>query len=300
VPRYSPLASPSATISALQKWGLRTKKSFGQHFLIDDGVVGKILRLADPKPGDVLLEIGCGIGTLTEALLARGAFVWGVEIDQRFQPILNDLASRWQNQFSFLIADALTLQANDLPERFDIVANLPYNIAATVILAYFQRFPGLQSATVMIQSEVADRIRAVPDSKAYGAYSVKLALLADTVDGFSVARTSFIPPPRVDSTVLRLERRSFSDAESRSGTVPVSPALTRLIIDAAFSKRRKTIYNSLRSVLSDVLSADTLSLSATEQITKALAVAGIDGSRRAESLSLDEFIELITAFAFLL
>ena len=205
MPEHSPLASPKATIAALKDHGLYTKKSLGQHFLIDDGVVGKILKLASPTPEATLLEVGPGIGALTLALLKTGNPVIAIEKDAALLPALPDATN-----FTLLHQDALDLDAlrQRLPRQspLELVANLPYQVAATIVLAYFEHLPQLRAATVMVQREVAERMAANPGTKAYGAYTVKLALQAKATGSFSVARTSFLPPPRVDSTVIRLER----------------------------------------------------------------------------------------------
>jgi len=374
MPCFSPLASPAATIASLQKWGLYTKKSLGQHFLIDDGVIGRILRLADLQPQVPIVEIGPGIGTLTEALLIAGSEVLAIEIDQRFEPLLADIAERYPQQFSYLLADALTLLSDDLPGRFDIVANLPYALAATIVLDAFQRYDGLETATVMVQREVAQRIMAQPNTKAYGAFTVKLALLAEVRGSFAVSPSSFLPAPRVDSTVISLRRLagdknlvvgeqrviSLVDESQAIGDLPDSQTgdktlaageqqtnpsggeilapgsqqpnptggkylvateqqtnhlcweFARQIIDAAFAERRKTLRNSLRSNLNEqrvVVSSlpDTpadaeqkLKVFSTEIIDSALALAGLAGGRRAESLSVQDFIELLQAFQAIL
>jgi 16S rRNA (adenine1518-N6/adenine1519-N6)-dimethyltransferase len=276
---HSPLASPSATIELLQRYGLYTKKSLGQHFLIDDGVIGRILRLADINPRLPIVEIGPGIGTLTEALLFQGAEVLAIEIDERLIPVLDDIKLRYPEQFSYLISDALELSPDQLPEQFDIVANLPYSVAATLVLSAFQQFSGLRSATVMVQAEVADRMMAKPGTKSYGAYTVKLALLASPEGSFKVSPSSFLPPPRVDSTVVQLVKNNTS-------RLTLDTDHARLIIDAAFANRRKTIRNSMRSAL------ENTGINAA-QIDQALAIANIDPSRRAETLSIDEFRKLI-------
>jgi len=155
------------------------------------------------------------------------------------------------------------------------VANLPYGVAATVVLRYFQEFPSLQSATIMVQAEVASRMTAVPSTKDYGSYSVKLQLLARPAGRFPVPRSCFLPPPRVDSAVVRLDR--FAASES-----PELIAAATRTADAAFTQRRKTLRNSLRSGLG--VSGETLDV--------ALVEAEIDGGRRAETLSVAEFVKL--------
>ncbi|MCL2883713.1 MAG: 16S rRNA (adenine(1518)-N(6)/adenine(1519)-N(6))-dimethyltransferase RsmA [Coriobacteriia bacterium] len=284
MPRYSPLASPSATIACLEEWGLYTKKSLGQHFLVDDGTVGKILRLAGLSAGEQVVEIGPGIGTLSRALLGAGANVLAIEADASLAPCLGQLAQDHPGRFGFVMQDALKTNALDLPDQFKVVANLPYGLAATLVLEYFVCFAGLTEATVMVQKEVAERIMAKPGSKSYGAYTVKLALLASVQGSFFVARTNFLPPPRVDSTVVRLERRTAPAAPAPTApsapaaalapaatvappapapaapaapapaapSAPISEALRTacfLVVDAAFAERRKTIRNSLRSGL---------------------------------------------------
>ncbi|MDR2956754.1 MAG: 16S rRNA (adenine(1518)-N(6)/adenine(1519)-N(6))-dimethyltransferase RsmA [Coriobacteriales bacterium] len=287
MPCNSPLASPAATIALLRRWGLYTKKSLGQHFLVDDGVVGKIIRLAALDNNLPVVEIGTGIGTLTEALLITGAHVVGIEIDSRMKEILEDISNRYPGQFSHLLTDALLLEPTELPEQFDLVANLPYSVAATIILDFFRRFEGLHAATVMVQREVAERIMAVPGSKAYGAYTVKLAFLAEVKSSFKVSHTSFLPPPRVDSTVIRLQR--LADTDSSESLVLHQWSKVQSLIDAAFAERRKTIFNSLRSALA-------ASGITGNQIKPVLESADIDGRRRAESLNLDEFKRLLAAF----
>ncbi|MCL2632683.1 MAG: 16S rRNA (adenine(1518)-N(6)/adenine(1519)-N(6))-dimethyltransferase RsmA, partial [Coriobacteriia bacterium] len=232
-----------------------------------------------------VVEIGPGIGTLTEALLASGADVLAVEVDESLKPVLSDIRDRYSQQFRYLMTDALLLLPHDLPEQFDLVANLPYSLAATIILDAFQRFAGLRSATVMVQREVAGRIMATEGSKEYGAYTVKLALLATVKGSFAVSSNSFLPPPRVESTVLRLERNAPEDSLSAE-----SWQQARVVIDAAFATRRKTIRNSMRIALAN-------SEWSPETIDQALAQASIDGSRRAESLSLAEFRRLVGVFS---
>ncbi|MCL2331997.1 MAG: 16S rRNA (adenine(1518)-N(6)/adenine(1519)-N(6))-dimethyltransferase RsmA [Actinomycetia bacterium] len=283
MPEHSPLASPKATIAALRDYGLYTKKSLGQHFLIDDGVVGKILKLAKPAPEATLLEVGPGIGTLTLALLATGNPVIAVEKDAALLPVLQRISgTEGAAPFVTLRQDALDLDAlaGHLPQTpLELVANLPYQVAATVVLAYFEHLPHLQSATVMVQREVAERMKARPATKAYGAYTVKLALLASVTGSFSVARTSFLPPPRVDSTVIRLERRA---------SVPLpgtDHADLAAFVDAAFAMRRKTLLNNLRAAWPAC---------PPDRLVVALAKRGFAPNLRAEALSPEDFIQLFT------
>lgn len=279
----SHLATPAATLAVLERHGLRTKKSLGQHFLVDDNVIGRIMALADLAPGDIALEVGPGIGTLTVALGAEGHAVIAVERDTDLLPALADTTSELE-RFALVRADATTVSIDALSEPFgaptSLVANLPYQVAATVVLRFFEEIPSLKHATVMVQTEVADRMAAVPGTKSYGAYTVKLRLHASPAGRFAVSRTCFLPPPRVDSTVIRLERHECVGDES------LRRAAAR-VADAAFAQRRKTVRNSLRA---------TLGISATE-LDAALDAAGIDGSLRAETLEPLRFVRLAEVLA---
>jgi 16S rRNA (adenine1518-N6/adenine1519-N6)-dimethyltransferase len=286
VTRYSPLASPRATIDALAEWGIATRKSLGQHFLVDDGVVGKILRLAEVVPGDEVLEVGPGIGTLTEALLLAGAQVFAIEKDDKLLAILANIRQRYPDTFRYLHADALNVspqalgRAQTIPAAapFKFIANLPYAVAATLVLDYFLKFPHLNSATVMVQKEVAARMLAQPGTKDYGAYTVKLGLLAQSQAHFNVNRASFLPPPRVDSTVIRLDRcPNQPDAQTLKASFT--------IIEAAFAERRKTIRNSMRSYFS-VRNLDPA------QIDPLLATAALPPTARGETLTLEDYKKL--------
>jgi 16S rRNA (adenine1518-N6/adenine1519-N6)-dimethyltransferase len=279
----SRFATPSATRAVLEAHGLLLKKSLGQHFLVDDNIVRKIMELAAVEPGSVVLEVGPGIGTLTVALCDAAGAVVAVERDAGLLPVLEDVAAECGN-LTVVRADAVAVE----PERLStslgaptqLVANLPYAVAATVVLRMFEEVPSIRSATVMVQAEVAERMAAEPGRKDYGAYTVKLRMYAKPAGGFDVPRTCFMPPPRVDSRVLRLER-----AEN-----PVSAddrRRTARLVEAAFSQRRKTLRNSVVASTgwSGVVFDD------------ALSEAGVDGRRRAETLRVDEFVSLASACA---
>lgn len=275
---HSPLSSPRATIDVLEAHGLRLRASLGQNFLVDDNIVGRILGMAALTGRESVLEVGPGIGTLTLALCRSAGAVVSVERDERFARILADTAEECAN-LSVVMGDAVSIPVSELRTSLSpptcLVANLPYGVAATVILRYFEQIDALGTAVVMVQSEVADRISAVPGTKDYGAYTVKLRLHADVVGRFAVSRTCFLPPPRVDSSVLRLERRE------PPGPPEVVEAAARMA-DAAFAQRRKTLRNSVRAVLH----------SDAEQTESVLVASGIDGARRAETLSVEEYVIL--------
>jgi 16S rRNA (adenine1518-N6/adenine1519-N6)-dimethyltransferase len=275
---HSPLATPSETIAVLKRHGLATKKSLGQHFLVDDNVVGRILELADLTGSETVLEIGPGIGTLTAALCKHAGAVVAVERDADLLPALAETTAACP-RLAIVRADAVAVSPVALAEPFGppvaLVANLPYAVAATVVLRFFEELPALRSATVMVQSEVAARMAATPGGKEYGAYSVKLRLYARPVGRFQVARSCFLPPPRVDSAVLRLDRAPLAED-------PDALRAAARAADAAFGQRRKTIRNSLKGVL-DLSAAD---------VDAALDAAGIDGGARAETLEAQCFLAL--------
>lgn len=278
--KYSSLAGVEATRIRLEELGLHTKKHFGQHFLIDDGVVGKIIRLAAVQANSAVVEVGPGIGTLTEALLNTKALLHLVEVDATLWPGLQQRYSK-----------ALLIQGDALDssviaevahqEPVSLVSNLAYAVAATIILEYFQALPSLQNATVMVQREVADRIAAEPGCKDYGSYTIKLRLLAKVTSQFKVARQSFYPPPRVDSTVVRLER-----------TAAHTPLLASacMLADAAFFQRRKTIANSMRAYFKTQEEA-----LAKMDVPALLKTVGIAPTVRGETLPPEAFITLAEA-----
>lgn len=244
----SPYASVAATRDVLERHGFSLKKSLGQNFLVNDAVVGKILRLAQVGLRDVVLEVGPGIGTLTHALLANAAAVVAIERDPSLPAVLADTLAGFWDRFALVEKDALAAGPDDvrqaagaigagMPDK--LVANLPYAVAATVVLDYFQAFPGLSSMTVMVQREVAERMTASPGGKNYGAYTVKLAMHAASAGSFSVGPGNFMPPPHVESTVLRLDRRD-------AGAPPEVVRGACVMAEAAFFARRKTLANSCK------------------------------------------------------
>lgn len=272
---YSPLASARAARAALETHGLSTKKSLGQHFLVDDNIVGRILGLADLDPQAVVLEVGPGIGTLTLALCPRARGVVAVERDTQLAPVLEDTLADCPNH-ALIFEDALRVTPGQLAEKFGpptaFVANLPYAVAATLVLRFFEELSDLRFAVVMVQAEVADRMVASPGSKDYGAYSVKLQLRARPAGRFNVSPGCFLPPPRVDSAVVRLDRREDAD------DIRLIAAASALV-DIAFAQRRKTVRNTLKAGLPG----------GAEAADRLLSSAGFDGGRRAETFSVAEY-----------
>lgn len=285
----SPLANPTATREMLEAFGLATKHRLGQNFLIDNHVIERIMALADLSGSERVLEVGPGIGTLTLALLQEAAHVTSIEMDSELEQVLAAHAMDHDN-FSFIMGDALAVPPTAIAEASGgeptmLVANLPYNVAATIILQFFQTMPSLERAVVMVQKEVADRIAAVAGTKAYGAYTVKLSLHGEVTGRFEVPPRCFMPAPHVDSAVVRIDR---VDALACAGLAclesdyaPIDAACVSRVVDAAFAQRRKTIRNSMSSNGFDKAALDV-----------AFEACGIAPTARAEALTTDEFIKL--------
>jgi 16S rRNA (adenine1518-N6/adenine1519-N6)-dimethyltransferase len=248
------------------------KKSLGQHFLVDENILGVIGRLAELEPADVVLEIGPGLGILTAYLADRVAHVHAVELDRSLEPQLNErLAGRRNVDIHF--GDALELDlAAIAPNARKLVANLPYNVATPIVVESLDGLPGLDRWCVMVQREVADRLFARPSTKAYGAVSVLVQLVAERTGFHPVSRTVFRPRPNVDSALVAFRRTGLPHDYSRIKTV----------VEASFAHRRKTLANSL----------ELTGRASREQATAALAAIGRASRVRAEELAPDEFAEL--------
>ena len=281
----SPLANPGATRALLEAYGLATKHSLGQNFLVNNHVIEKIMDLAELGEKDRVLEVGPGIGTLTLALLAEVGHVVSVEMDRELEPVLSAHAAAHPS-FSFIMGDALRVTPDQISgaaggEPTMLVSNLPYNVAATVILRYLQEVPSLRRLVVMVQAEVADRICAGPGNRTYGAYTAKLALLARVTGRFEVGPGNFMPPPHVDSAVVRIDRAPACDPATGEPLSPERLASTAAVIDAAFAQRRKTIRNSMAASGYDKAALDA-----------AFAACDILPTCRAETLSPADFVRL--------
>ena len=278
------LANPTATREMLEAFGLATKHRLGQNFLIDNHVIERIVALAELTGSERVLEVGPGIGTLTLALVQEAARVTSIEMDTELEPVLSAHAMDHSN-FRFIMGDALAVPPAAIAEALDgepelLVANLPYNVAATIILQFFQTMPSLRRAVVMVQKEVADRIAAVPGTKAYGAYTVKLSLYGEVTGRFEVPPRCFMPAPHVDSAVVRIDRVDASDAEDEGAASADAAAVAR-VVDAAFAQRRKTIRNSMSSNGFD-----------KDALDAAFEACGVAPTARAEALTTEDFIAL--------
>lgn len=274
---YSYLANARETRSVLQQHGFSLKHRLGQNFLVNDDVIRRILELAELDGDDVVYEVGPGIGTLTVAMLPRVRAVVAVEADKTLPPVLAQTCARDGEKLALVQGDALKVSPAELAqaageEPNKLVSNLPYQVAATVVLGAFQTMPSIQRAVVMVQAEVADRMAARPNTKEYGAYTAKLALYAQVTGRFEVGPGNFMPAPHVDSAVVRIDRVASGCAD---------PGAVAHVVDAAFAQRRKTIRNSMAAKGFNKGELDV-----------AFAAAGIDPRARAETLSTADFIQL--------
>ena len=258
---------------------LRPSKSLGQNFVVDGNTCRKIVRLAELKANDVVLEVGPGLGSLTIALLADAAHVIAVEIDNRLANQLPKTmaahAPERVNALTVIHDDALNVTSLALRPTV-LVANLPYNVSVPVLLHIMENFPSIERGIVMVQAEVADRLAAPPGSKVYGVPSVKLKWWADSQVASQISREVFWPVPRVDSSLLAFSRRSDSRLADES-----LRKRTFAIIDSAFAQRRKMLRASLGTFLGNSESASTY-----------LNSIGIDPTSRAENLTLEQFIAI--------
>ena len=254
---------------------VRPKKRLGQHFLVDENILGVVDRFAELAPDDVVLEVGPGLGILTRYLADRVRLVHAIELDRSLEaPLAAALGGRDNVLLTF--GDALTLDLADLePPPGKLAANLPYNIATPLVLESFDSPQSIERWCVMVQREIADRFFAAPRTKAYGAVSVLVQLAARRTGFHPVSRTVFRPPPNVDSALVAFRR------------IELPPRFERVkeIVEAAFAHRRKTLPNSLE--LADAATR--------EQGAAALAAIGRDAATRAEALLPSEFVALTDA-----
>ncbi len=277
------LSNPKVTIQTIQKYEFAFQKKFGQNFLIDDHVIGKIIKAAEITKDDMVLEIGPGIGTMTQYLAESARQVVAVEIDKNLIPILSETLADYDN-VTVINEDILKLDICSLVEKendgkpIKVVANLPYYITTPIIMGLFESHVPLKSITVMVQKEVAERMQAAPGSKEYGALSLAVQYYAETYIAANVPPNCFIPRPKVGSAVIRLTRYE---------TPPVLVKNEKLmfqLIRASFNQRRKTLQNGI---------ANSAELSYTKlQVEKALEKMGLAANVRGESLTLAEFAGL--------
>ena len=259
-----------------ERIGVRPTKKLGQNFVVDANTCRKIVKSADVGATDVALEIGPGLGSLTLAMMESAKEVIVIEIDDRLATELSETAKRHGFDISKLtIINEDAMNISTLPiEPTVLVANLPYNVSVPVLLRYLELFPTLRSGVVMVQSEVADRLVAKPNSKTYGSPSVKATWWADLTSAGTVSRSIFWPVPNVDSSLVRFVRHQSAGDEALRKVV-------FKIIDAAFAQRRKM----MRAALSDMCGGSAAASSIIE-------ASGIDPTIRGESLELADFIKI--------
>ena len=277
------LGNAKNTIEILQKHHFSFQKKFGQNFLIDGNILGKIVDAAQITEDDCVLEIGPGIGTMTQYLAERAKSVIAVEIDKNLIPILHETLSSYDN-VKVVHGDVLKVDIDSIVQEenggkpIKVVANLPYYITTPIIMALFENHIALRSITIMVQKEVADRMQAAPGSKDYGALSLAVRYYAKPEIIMKVPASCFMPRPNVDSAVIRLTRYEKPLVEA------VDESWLFAVIRASFNQRRKTLLNGLSN-------AGNLGVS-KENVAEIIARMGLPSTVRGETLTLEQFAEL--------
>ena len=277
------LGIPQNTIEILQKYHFNFQKKYGQNFLIDTGVLDRIITAAEITKEDCVLEIGPGIGTMTQYLAERAGEVVAVEIDQNLIPILKETLAAYDN-VTVIQDDILKVDVRKIVEEknggkpIKVVANLPYYITTPIIMGIFEKHIPLKSITIMVQKEVAERMQVGPGTKDYGALSLAVQYYAKPEIVANVPPNCFIPRPNVGSAVIRLTR--YEEPPVKTGNEEKMFALIR----ASFNQRRKTLVNGLTN-------APGLGLT-KEQVTEALEQMGLPATIRGEALTLEQFASL--------
>ena len=278
------LGNPTNTIEILDKYGFSFQKKYGQNFLIDENVVRKIVREAGVTKDDFVLEIGPGIGTMTQILCEEAREVVAVEIDKKLIPILENDTLSYYNNVTVINEDVLKLDIVKLAaehnnsEPIKVVANLPYYITTPIVMGLFESKVPLDSITIMVQKEVADRMQVGPGTKDYGALSLAVQYYAKPQVVLTVPASCFMPRPNVDSAVIRLTRYEEPPVQVKDEKMLFK------IIRASFNQRRKTLQNGLNN-------SSELNFT-KDQIAAAIAEAGFSPSVRGEALTLEQFAKL--------
>jgi len=271
------IADIAATRHILKTFNLRASKRLGQNFLIDSSVVQRIVDAAKISAGDEVLEIGPGIGTLTQGLLEAGANVTAVELDKKLPAVLEKTLEGYEN-FKLIQGDILKVDVEKImPPNFKVVANLPYYITTQILLTLLEKKLPVTKIVTMVQKEVAERMTAAPNSKIYGAMSVAVQFRAEVKVAFEVPPSAFLPRPEVTSAVVVCDVRE-------SPFKVVDEEFFIKVVRAAFGQRRKTLINSLAGAGFQ-----------REKILTALDVAKISANLRAENLSIEDFANLANA-----
>ncbi len=277
------LGNPKNTIEVLQKYGFNFQKKFGQNFLIDTGILEEIIRAAQITKDDFVLEIGPGIGTMTQYLCESAREVVAVEIDKNLIPILADTLSAYDN-VEVINEDILKVDMKSLAEErnqgkpIKVVANLPYYITTPIIMGLFESHVPIDSITIMVQKEVADRMQEGPGSKEYGALSLAVQYYANPKIVVNVPPSCFMPQPKVGSAVIRLVRHEQPPVEVKDEKLMFD------LIRASFNQRRKTLANGLNNFQGLKIDKQT--------IQKCIEELGVPVTIRGEALSLEQFAKL--------
>ena len=282
------LSSPQNTLEIIRRHGFAFQKKYGQNFLIDSHVLDKIIAAADITPDDMVLEIGPGIGTMTQRLAERARWVAAVEIDANLIPILEETLAGYEN-IKVFHEDILKMDIPKLALDYNegrpikVVANLPYYITTPIIMGLFESGAPVDNITVMVQKEVADRMQSGPGSKEYGALSLAVRYYAQPYLAAHVPPNCFIPRPGVGSAVIRLTRHQDPPVETKDRQ------LMFRLIRASFNQRRKTLLNGLYN-------SPELGFT-KEEIAKAIETLGLPAAVRGEALTLGQFAELSNLLA---
>ena len=277
------LGKPENTINILKKYQFVFQKKYGQNFLIDTHVLDKIMKAADIGSEDLAIEVGPGIGTLTQYLCENAKNVAAIEIDDMLIPILNDTLSEYDN-IEIIHDDVLKVDIGSVIEKYGscrkvkVVANLPYYITTPIIMSLFESKVPIDSITVMVQKEVAERMQAKPGTKDYGALSLAVQYYADAKIVANVPPNCFMPRPNVGSAVIHLKKHETNPYEVKD------EKLLFKIIRASFNQRRKTLQNGLKNAQDLPYSKD--------EILQAIRESGLDEGIRGEKLSLEQFVTL--------
>lgn len=284
------IASPTRTRAIMESYGLTFKKSLGQNFLTDINILNKIVAAADVTEADDVIEIGPGIGALTEQLAKRAHQVMALEIDDRLIPVLKDTLAPYDNvtivHQDVLKADlnALIAQNFDGKHNLKIVANLPYYITTPIILHLLDTKIDFEKIVVMMQKEVADRLAATPGNKDYGSLTVAVQYEMDADIAFIVPKTVFIPQPKIDSAIIVLEKKDSQPYQ------PADEEFFKKMVKGIFLHRRKSLWNNLQGLYGK----DTAT---KEKMQVALQKAGIEPGIRAEKLSIAQMVDLADALS---
>ncbi|MDD3777721.1 MAG: 16S rRNA (adenine(1518)-N(6)/adenine(1519)-N(6))-dimethyltransferase RsmA [Actinomycetota bacterium] len=273
------ISSPSNTASLLKQYDIRLKKAYGQNFLIDTNILKKITSYAGVGKNDCILEIGSGIGSLTEVLLEKGANIVCIELDSRMTGVFKHLfSSHLGSKVVLMEQDGMKVDYQELSIKYGLnkfVSNLPYKVAAPLILKVFCQADSIVEAYLTIQKDIADRITAAVGDKNYSSYTVKANYIADFKNCFLISRNCFLPRPNVDSSFIEAKRKKVG---------PIDTNAFFSFVDSCFAHRRKKLINSLPK--------DPVYQDKVNEVISYLRLLGKDESVRAEELSVDDYLAL--------